>query len=110
MSLFNKTGFTIHPEKSVLEPVQKIAFLGFLIDSIKMIVTLTPEKASELAKLCAETIRKREITIRVFASIIGKMIAAEPAVQYAPLHYIVLKNEKERCLKSKKGNFDAKLT
>lgn len=51
MSLFNKTGFTIHPEKSVLEPVQKIAFLGFLIDSIKMIVTLTPEKASELAKL-----------------------------------------------------------
>lgn len=51
MSLFNKTGFTIHPEKSVLEPVQKIAFLGFLIDSIKMSVTLTPEKASELAKL-----------------------------------------------------------
>lgn len=110
MSLFNKTGFTIHPEKSVLEPVQKIAFLGFLIDSIKMIVTLTPEKASELAKLCAETIRKREITIRVFVRIIGKMIAAEPAVQYAPFHYIVLKNEKERCLKSKKGNFDAKLT
>lgn len=51
MSLFNKTGFTIHPEKSLLEPVQKIAFLGFLIDSIKMSVTLTPEKASELAKL-----------------------------------------------------------
>lgn len=38
-----------------------------------MIVTLTPEKASELAKLCAETIRKR-------------LIAAEPAVQYASLH------------------------
>lgn len=42
--LFYKTGFTIHPEKSVLEPAQKIAFLGFLIDSIKMIVTLTPKK------------------------------------------------------------------
>lgn len=69
-----------------LNQFRKKAFLGFLIDFIKMIVTLTPEKASELAKLCAETIRKREITIRVCARIIGKMIAAEPAVQYASLH------------------------
>lgn len=73
-----------------------------------MIGTLTPEKASELAELCAESIRKREITIRVFARIIGTMIAAEPAVQYAPLHYILLENEKEQCLKSEKGNFDIK--
>lgn len=93
-----------------LNQFRKKAFLGFLIDFIKMIVTLTPEKASELSKLCAETIRKREITIRVCARIIGKMIAAEPAVQYAPLHKIVLENEKEQCLKSKKGNFDAKIT
>lgn len=94
----------------MLEPVQKITFLGFFIDSIKTIVTLSPEKASELAKLCAETIRKREITIRVFARIIGKMIAAETVVQYATLHYIVLVNEKEQCLKPEKGNFVAKIT
>ena len=41
-------GFVIHPEKSVLYPTQKITFLGFIIDTVNMTVTLTPEKKAKL--------------------------------------------------------------
>ena len=34
VSLFTNLGFTIHPVKSVLQPQQKIDFLGFVLDSI----------------------------------------------------------------------------
>ena len=41
VSLFTNLIFTIHPVKSVLQPQQKIDFLGFVLDSITMTVTLT---------------------------------------------------------------------
>lgn len=39
-TLLDSLGFTIHPTKSVFVPVQEIAFLGFLINSKKMTVSL----------------------------------------------------------------------
>ena len=44
VNLLFKLGFSIHPEKSQLIPVQKIEFLGFLIDSVKMKISLTKIK------------------------------------------------------------------
>jgi len=32
-------GFKVHPEKSVIIPTQTLEFLGFVLDSIRMIVT-----------------------------------------------------------------------
>ena len=36
--LFNNLGFVIHPDKSQFIPKQQITFLGFVIDSVAMIV------------------------------------------------------------------------
>ena len=44
VNLLFKLGFSIHPEKLQLIPVQKIEFLGFLIDSVKMKISLTKIK------------------------------------------------------------------
>ena len=43
VALLRELGFTIHPEKSVLVPIKQIIFLGFVIDSEKMTITLTEE-------------------------------------------------------------------
>ena len=43
-----KLEFYIHPEKSQLIPVQKIEYLGFLIDSVKMKISLTKIKQDRL--------------------------------------------------------------
>ena len=42
--LFEMVGFIVHNKKSVFIPVQKIKFLGFIIDSVAMIVTLPSDK------------------------------------------------------------------
>ena len=49
-----KLGFSIHPEKSDLIPVQKIEHLGFLIDSVKMKISMTKAKQDGLKNLTAE--------------------------------------------------------
>ena len=46
--LFSKLGFTLHPVKSVLKPVQVLTFLGFVLNSVDMTVSLTQEKSSTL--------------------------------------------------------------
>ena len=40
-AFLQELGFTIHSEKVVLVPTQQITFLEFVIDSIKMTITLT---------------------------------------------------------------------
>ena len=41
---FERLGFTINKQKSVLEPTQRLTFLGLVIDSVAMEVSLTEEK------------------------------------------------------------------
>ncbi|CAG2208359.1 unnamed protein product [Mytilus edulis] len=76
VQLLDHLGFTIHPDKSVLQPTQII----------------------------------KEITIREFAQVIGKLVATEPGVQYAPLYIKSLEITKDLLLKQNYGNFDAKMT
>ena len=48
MCLYDKLGFIINLKKSQIVPTQRIRILGFVIDSVKMIVTLTEEKKQKL--------------------------------------------------------------
>ena len=57
-------GFMVHPTKSVLEPTQEVVFLGFILNSRDMIISLTPEKATKLKLLCLATTDKQKISIR----------------------------------------------
>ena len=44
--IIRSLGFTIHPEKSKFIPTQCITFLGFVLNSVQMTITLTLEKKS----------------------------------------------------------------
>lgn len=102
-TLLDSLGFTIHPTKSVFVPVQEIAFLGFLINSKKMSVSLLQEKANEIKNLGSKLIIKHEVQL------IGKMVAASPAVQHAPLRYRNLEIFKDTMLRQNRGNFNKKV-
>lgn len=75
--LMDTTGFTIHPEKSVLVPTQVIAFLGFLLDSVNMTVRLTPEKATQLIHNCEQMLQACFVTIRQLAELIRCMVVSD---------------------------------
>ena len=68
--LFANLGFTIHPVKSVLQPQQKIDFLGFVLDSITMTVTLTDATAMKVRSACQNLLLQKTATIRSVAQVI----------------------------------------
>ena len=68
--LFEKVGFIVHEKKSVFQPVQKLKFLGFLIDSVKMIVTLPQEKVDNIIFECTHLYKKADASIREVAKAI----------------------------------------
>lgn len=71
-----------------------------------MTVSLTKERKDELTKLCMDMLQNKKVTIRKFAKLIGKMVAAEPGVQYAPLFYKPLEKVIDICLQKHSGDFD----
>ena len=79
---FDSLGFTIHLEKSVFVPSQRLALLGFVIDSVAMTISLTPEKALKVQEACANLLDKGSMTIREVACVIGKIISSFPGVMH----------------------------
>ena len=46
--------FVVHSEKSVFVPSQEIEYLGFIINSVTMTVTLTTKKKRKIFDICQE--------------------------------------------------------
>ena len=105
-------GFIIHPDNSVLEPTRRIQYLGVIIDSELMTVTLTPERASDRSMIscCLTIVKKETVTIRDLAKVMGKIVASFPTVMYGPLHYRQLEKEKKTALVQNEGRFDRRMT
>lgn len=107
--LFEKTGFIVNEKKSVFQPVQKLQFLGFFIDSFNMIVTLPHEKVEKVISECSALYNKSSATLTDIARVIGILVSVFPAVEQGQLHYRVLEHEKITGLKKHYGDFNAKI-
>ena len=83
--LFHHLGFVINLKKSVLTPQTRIEFLGIVIDSNAMTISLPEGKAQSLTKLCQHTLTLKQITLREPSSLIGKLRVTAPAILPAPL-------------------------
>ena len=107
VQLMDELGLTVNPKKSCFIPSKQIQFVGFILCSETMTVRLTKEKVSNIKELCYEIIGKKFITIRIFAKLIGMLVASEPGVRYAPLFYKPLEKIKENNLSWKRGHYDS---
>ena len=107
MHLYDKLGFVINLKKSQIVPTQRIRILGFVIDSVKMIITLTEEKKQKLKTLVLNLLRINKPTIRYLAKVIGIIISCMLAAILGPLFYRYLENDKVTSFRLNKGNFDA---
>ena len=86
ISLLTTVGFFIS-EKSVLSLTKQLIFLGFVLDSEAMTITLTDKRKGKIlsaAKVMASTPTQR---IRAVAALVGMIIAALPGVKHGQLHY-----------------------
>ena len=104
------SGFVIHPMKPVFDPVQILPCLGFVLNSIAMTVTISPERASKLHE-AACLIRDSElVAIQLITELVGRLVSSFPGVELGPLLHGLLDNEKSAALKTSHGNFDATMT
>ena len=76
--LFDSLGFTVHPEKSQFSPSNSIIFLGFVLDSIKMEVGISDEKAKATIEIIQEFLEQDVVTIRQLATVVGTLVALDP--------------------------------
>lgn len=80
-------GFVINLEKSVLIPSQKLEFLGFVLDTRGMSISLPESKLRSLHELARQMAQQGKATLRELARLLGTMVAAHPAILPAPLYY-----------------------
>ena len=104
-----KAGFILNYEKSSLLPAKEIKFLGLVINSEKMEVTLPVEKRNKIVELGDSLLREDFPVIRSLACFIGTVIAAFPAVKYGQLFYREMEKCKINALSQQKGNFDRRV-
>lgn len=104
--LLSDLGFIVNRKKSVLDPNQRCIFLGFILDSTTQKIELTLEKRTSLIELISSVLKKERCKIVEFASLLGKLVAACPAVDYGYVYTKILERDKTLALEAEGDNYD----
>ena len=107
MSQFTKLGFVVHKKKSILVPTKEIVFLGNIINSEKMTVSLPQEKKEIIANECERLLNKQTSTIREVTRVLGLIVSSFSAVDHARLYYCEIEKANIFSLIQSCGNVDA---
>jgi hypothetical protein len=101
--VFQSCGFFIHPDKSIFLPTQRMKYLGYIIDTVKMTVELPIEKQislfKQLRKLKRRVLSASPIKVRSLAKVIGVILSCAFASKYGKAHYRSLEFEKLRLMR-----------
>ena len=84
-NLLVSLGFSINQDKSALQPAQRIGFLGFVLDSLRMSICLSDKRKGVILDICKKLNSGASHKIRAVASAVGCLIAALPGVNYGGL-------------------------
>lgn len=87
-------GFIINEAKSNLVPSTTCKFLGFLLNSNKMQVTLPDDKKTRVKSELKNFMALKRCKIRKFAQIVGLLISICPATEYGLLYTKQLERSK----------------
>ena len=107
--LLDSLGLVVHPDKSVLEPKQKLKFLGFWLDSTTMQVSVSDSKIEKLETEALKLLNTNRPTIRQVAGVVGLMVSCTPGIEYGFAHIKSLEREKNAALASQGFSYDAKM-
>lgn len=85
-SLLMALGFIINEKKSSLTPTTCCKFLGYIINSKSMTITLPLDKQKHIKNELIKFMKLKQCKIRKFAQLVGLLISACPAVEYGLLY------------------------
>ena len=84
--LLQNLGFVKKLKKSVLHPTQRIEFLGMIIDSVEITVSLSQENGESISKRCQDKLSMQEVPIKYLAKLLGTLSSTVLAILPAPLY------------------------
>ena len=102
MYLLQKLGFLIHPDKSKFIPATIAEYLGFMLDSEKMVTYLSGQKRTKIHEKCCIIPKKKKLTVTIFASLTGTLTSTFPGNLCGTLYYRAMSKSQ----KYNKGNFN----
>nr|CAH7758368.1 unnamed protein product [Callosobruchus chinensis] len=109
IDLLENLGFIINKNKSMLKPRQTITFLGFSFNSVNMTISLPEEKVYVTKTVIQALTKKSQCTVRTFAQLIGRLVAACPATKYGFAHLKVLERVKHSIVRKDRENYNKKM-
>lgn len=95
---FSDLGFNVNLEKSALSPSQELEFLGFILNTKSMKISLSHKKVSAILRDISNLITLEVPTAKQVAQVIGSLVSTFPAVLQGPLHYRALEVGKTNAL------------
>ena len=87
LELLQRLGFQINWKKSVIEPTQKLEFLGWIINTNPLEISLPVRKREDIKRVGTSLLERKNVTTGDLAAGLGKLQAAEEALPHARLHY-----------------------
>ena len=97
--LFTSLGFLINISKSITTPICCLEFLGFIVDTETMTISLPIHKIHAIQKEVSRLLSLKKVPVRDLACLIGTLVATKPAVWTGSLHYRALQDLKIRSLR-----------
>jgi len=88
--LFECLGLIVNQKKSVLQPTQRLEFLGFEIYTQPMTLSIPQEKMRKIQQDARRLLTKSQVSVRELAQFVGKATATILALPTATLHYRAL--------------------
>ncbi len=107
--LLTDLGFVINYKKSELTPKQEIKYLGFIINSVSMTISLPLDKKARLLTTTSDIISHDSLTIQRVAEYVGLLVSYTPAVPYGMAHVKSLERDKFHALSRACNNYSAQM-
>lgn len=103
--LLSRLGFIINYRKSQLSPSKACRFLGFVLSSDPLQVSLPHEKKEHLLRSIKKLRNRSSCSIFKFARLLGRLVAACPGVAFGFVHTKQLEAIKLAALRASDWNF-----
>ena len=108
--LFVKLGFVINLKKSVLFPCHSLEYLGYILNTIQLTVTLPQGKIERFWDYANFILSRNHCKIREVARLPDLMTSYTTAMRFGRLFTHHLDIQKIDALKEADGNYDGKMT
>jgi hypothetical protein len=103
LNLLEGLGFVVNYPKSLLTPSHQIEFLGFVVNSASLTLSLPKYKIKKVLQNCQQLLDNPVTLVRELSKFLGLLSSSIQAVFPAPLHYRYLQQANNFVLKRQKS-------